>query len=617
MTNDTKKTPLFGDDATVPTTVQVGSEAGSAGVRLLVFGAEEPVSFPITEAGTYTIGRSLEADIYVKDPSLSRLHAALTFEPQNARAPFRIRDLGSSNGTRLKGKAMPPEVDLHFQPGDQIELGNCTILIQQGATIQRPRRVWPHSYLELRMEDLCSRARARGDAFAILRVRVKSPVPTVPIEKALTSLLGPEDVIAAYAPLQYDVLLSRGGPIEAEEAASAVRFGLRRLGAESEIAMACFPRDGRAPGMLISRLAQGEKVRPRTPSTSERDAVIIEDAAMRRLHDLAAKVAESDISVLILGETGVGKEIMAKVVHARSKRAGKPFLALNCGAFTQELLESELFGHERGAFTGAIARKPGLLETVQGGTIFLDEVGELALETQVKLLRVLEERRLRRVGGLEPIAFDARFLAATNRDLEQAIREGSFREDLYYRLNGFALLIPPLRERKREIPTLAETFAQDALRREGSHAEPHISDRAMEALTEYAWPGNVRELKNVMERAVVLADGASIDLQHLPMEKLTSPVIFGASRPSVHAPPPPIPQADRTPVGPPPLPSAKVLRAKVASVERDEIIAALEKVGGNQSRAAELLGMSRKSLLRRLDAYDIPRPRKGREEDDE
>lgn len=610
-----KPPPIFGDDATVPTTLAAADAGG--GARLLVFGAEEPVSFPLSEPGTYTIGRSLEADIYVKDPSLSRVHASLTFDPSEG--TLSIRDLGSSNGTRIRGRVVEANVDHPFEPGETVELGRCTIVIQQGAALESPRRVWPHTYFELRVEEHCSRAARSGEPFAIFRVRLKTAVPAAKIERALTTLLGPDDFIAAYAPSIYDILLARGGLREVDEASSALRFGLRKLGAEPELTVARFPADGRAPAELIGRLSGGAPLE-RVSLPGARSSIIIEDLSMQRLYQLVDRLGESEISVLILGETGVGKEIMARAIHERSKRREKPFLALNCGAFSSELLESELFGHERGAFTGAVAKKPGLLETVQGGTIFLDEIGEMPLDLQVKLLRVIEERRLRRVGGLDAVAFDARFIAATHRDLEAQVRRGTFREDLYYRLNGFTLLIPPLRERKLEIAALARAFAREALRREGRHEEPRLSAAALETLSRYAWPGNIRELRNVVERAVLLAAGSTIDVAHLPMEKLTAPVIFRDAPAKV------VPEEDEDrPLSSPPgsssagaagaaaaAASASALRARMADVERETILNALEQCGGNQTRAAELLGMSRKSLLRRLDSYDIPRPRKGR-----
>ena len=319
---------------------------------------------------------------------------------------------------------------------------------------------------------------------------------------------------------------------------------------------------------------------------------VVRDDAMRKLHDLAARVAEGNISVLVLGETGSGKEVLAETIHRRSPRAGKPFLRLNCAALSATLLESELFGHERGAFTGAVQTKPGLLETADGGTVFLDEVGEIPLETQVKLLRVLEERHVTRVGGLAPRSIDVRFVSATNRDLSAAVQSSGFRQDLYFRLAGITLTVPPLRSRAGEIEPLARMFgarAAASMRRQ----EPMLSREALAELMRYGWPGNVRELRNVMERAVVLAPGATIMPEHL---------LLAPAQPER----PPRAAAVRTVEAP-----VASLHEELGSIERQRIIDALESCAGNQTQAALMLGMPRRTFVARLDEYGIARPRKG------
>jgi len=248
------------------------------------------------------------------------------------------------------------------------------------------------------------------------------------------------------------------------------------------------------------------------------ERVIIADDRMTALHELVTRVAAADISVLLQGETGVGKEVIAERIHAGSTRAQKPFLKLNCAALTETLLESELFGHEKGAFTGATASKPGLLEVAEGGVIFLDEVGELHASTQAKLLRVLDERKLLRVGGLVPRPIDVRIVSATNRDLEAEVARNAFRLDLLYRLNAMAIIIPPLRERVNEIKPLAVTFLR-ALAAKHNREPPRLTDDALALLRSYAWPGNVRELRNVIERAMVLSTGDTIGVADLPTRK--------------------------------------------------------------------------------------------------
>jgi two-component system response regulator AtoC len=311
------------------------------------------------------------------------------------------------------------------------------------------------------------------------------------------------------------------------------------------------------------------------------------DGAMKALYAQVERIARGPISVLILGETGVGKEVLAERIHRLSERKGR-FVPINCAALTESLLESELFGHEKGAFTGAIATKEGLFEAADGGTLFLDEVGELPPATQVKLLRVLEERKVLRVGGRVARSVDVRFISATHRDVEREAESGSFRSDLYYRLNGIALQVPPLRERKTDIAQLAREFIAMTCRASQGRRSPQLSDAALEALLAYAWPGNIRELRNVIERAVLLCDQDEIRVADLPPKMASAPP--PASKPDVD-------------------PRAQLLQ-QIEEVERARVKDALARCGGNQTQAAELLGISRRTLVTRLAQYDLPRPRK-------
>jgi len=301
------------------------------------------------------------------------------------------------------------------------------------------------------------------------------------------------------------------------------------------------------------------------------------------LDALVERFAKGDIPVLLLGETGVGKERLARNLHARSPRAAGPIVTIHCGALSEQLLESELFGHERGAFTGAVAAKPGLLESANGGTVFLDEVGDTPPALQVKLLRVIEQREVVRVGAVTPVPLDVRFVAATNRDLEGDVARGQFRSDLYYRLNGVTLRVPPLRDRVDEIRALADGFAREGRARLGwPPIEAELSGEVVSALQRQAWPGNVRELRSVIERALLLADRAPIGLAHLAVGDAATPK-----------------PAD------PPAPGEKAgsLKEHLRDEERRRIMDALERCGGNQTRAAELLEMPRRTLVERLRAY--------------
>ncbi|HBW14998.1 MAG TPA: Fis family transcriptional regulator [Desulfovibrio sp.] len=296
------------------------------------------------------------------------------------------------------------------------------------------------------------------------------------------------------------------------------------------------------------------------------------------LKRLIAKVAPAEASVLILGETGTGKELAARMVHLFSRRSDRRFLAINCGAFNDALLESELFGHEQGAFSGAARLKKGLFEAAEGGTLFLDEVGEMSLAMQVKLLRALQERSIRRVGGTVDIPVDVRLVAATNRDLKREAEAGTFRADLFYRLNVVSLRMPPLSERRADIPLLARYFTEKSAR-DMQVAPPAIGQDALDALARYPFPGNVRELQNIMERAVVLCSDGVIKAGHLPPDLFEAPdhVMRGDERKAL----------------------------TLDDNERDHIMWMLEHAGGNRTLAARLLGIDRASLWRKLKRFGV------------
>lgn len=346
-------------------------------------------------------------------------------------------------------------------------------------------------------------------------------------------------------------------------------------------------------------------------SPGEQSFVLV-DPAMRRAYDLATRAAASDITVLILGETGVGKEVMAEALHRRSPRAKHPFLKLNCAALPESLLEGELFGHERGSFTGAHATKTGLIEATDKGSVFLDEIGEMPLSTQSKLLRVIEERTVLRIGASKSRTVDVRFITATNRVLSAEVRAGRFRSDLYYRISGLLLEIPPLRQRTIEIEPLARHFLATFCRR--SHiAIPRVTQGAIDALIKHRWPGNVRELRNVIERAALLSVNAIITPEQIvfgPQEEDPEPVLLPPTPPPT--PPPRIEVVEEH------VPSTRVVfppgpRAQPdgRDTERARVLDALATCGGNQTRAAKLLGFSRRTLINRLDEFQLPRPKKG------
>jgi DNA-binding NtrC family response regulator len=456
----------------IPSTVVDGGRSrvdAAPGRHLIVMGPAVFHTVPLPARGELIVGRGRGADVEIDEPRASRRHARLRIDEG-----VTLEDLGSVNGTRLRGRKLEPGKAVALGPGEAVAIGGLVLMVQL---------------------------------------------------------------------------------------------------------------DRRPPGSSSGASLSAGSRAPRVPADFAAGAgAVCEDEAMRGVYALASRVAAGTIGVLILGETGAGKEVLARAIHDASPRAGRPFVSLNCAALSEALLESELFGHERGAFTGAAGAKPGLLETAPGGTVFLDEVGELTLSLQAKLLRVIEARELVRVGGVTARKIDVRFLSATNRDIEADVARGAFRRDLYYRLNGATLVIPPLRDRPRDLPLLARHLLEALAREAGRRRPPELSPGAMTVLAAHTWPGNVRELRNVLERALLLCDGPVITEAHLPREAL------GPRGGTPAAVPAPAPRGEPS--------------------ERSRILEALAACGGNQSRAAKKLGISRKVMLARLDKYGVARPRK-------
>jgi DNA-binding NtrC family response regulator len=376
------------------------------------------------------------------------------------------------------------------------------------------------------------------------------------------------------------------------------------------------------PGELVERVRRlaagrdvvGEAALPDGDAAFEHYGIVGKSAALRRVIKLAEKVAPTDTTVVITGETGAGKEIVARFIHERSHRSEGPFVTVNCGAIPPSLVESELFGHKRGSFTDAVADKKGLFELAHGGTIFLDEIAELSLSAQVKLLRVLEDLEIRRVGDTAPVRVDVRVLAATNKDLAAEAREGRFREDLWFRLNVVTIHLPPLRERREDIGPLLARFLAEANRKFG-RAVVAPDPEAFAILLRYDWPGNARELRNVVEHAVVMAERPFIRVEDLPPG-----VVAAASRnrllegPAAEAAKrsPPEGAAARLPSA---LPSGSASTDSfsgdggrlmtLAESERERIAWTLRRLGGNQTEAAKALGISRSTLWRKIKTYGI------------
>jgi two-component system nitrogen regulation response regulator NtrX len=330
--------------------------------------------------------------------------------------------------------------------------------------------------------------------------------------------------------------------------------------------------------------AENESLRELTFSDHEMTGT---SPPMKKLKDQIKLVAPTNASVLITGENGTGKELVARTLHFQSSRRGKAFVEINCAAIPEELIESELFGHEKGAFTGAVALKKGKFDLADGGTIFLDEIGDMSLKTQAKVLRILQERKFERVGGTKTVEVDVRVIAATNKILEEEIKSGNFREDLFYRLNVVPFTVPPLRERREDVPLLTEHFLNNFCKREGREKK-RFSPEAMELLKDYEWPGNVRELKNIIERLVIMTEGGVIDVAALPLF-MTSHGVTRELMPS---------RLEN-------VLECNTLREAREEFEKEFILQKLEENNWNVSRTAEIIELERSNLYRKMKSYGI------------
>jgi len=603
---------------------------------LLVTGERLFSTHWLADSGDLTLGSAETCQIRIDDPSVAPQHAVLHLGRKPA-----IEDLKGSGGTVVDDRRLTPGESVLLTPGELITLGSVLLIFQKRMN-NRPRRIWTHGYFETRLEEECTRAEMYQKQFALLRIHCEKTLPQSVVEETLANILRAVDIVGSYGPGEYEVLLTDAQPAGAELVRKRIISLLGPKDRNLRIGAASYPKDGRSADILSDKASEALQLSPRPKDSADIAAsgIFTFSKAMQNLDELIKRVALSTINILIMGETGVGKDVFAERIHRLSLRNGKPLLRLNCASLSESLLETELFGHERGAFTGAVQAKPGLLETADGGTIFLDEIGELPISTQVKLLRVLEERVVLRVGSVKPKSIDVRFVAATNRDLEYEVARGTFRQDLFFRLNGISIVIPPLRERADEIGGLVQHFISESCLKTGQIPMPVPSREVLELMKRYAWPGNIRELRNVVERAVLLCDQGTITLAELPVEKMSasfaprrivSPVrttTRQADQDGDESPPfePPSALSGEPPDDHPyqtQEPESPLLRKRglqiphdlqreVLARERKQIVDALSACAGNQTGAAKILGISRRTLVNRLNFHSIPGPRKNR-----
>jgi DNA-binding NtrC family response regulator len=570
-------------------------------VQIIVSSPTSSRVFDISLGEVLLLGRSTEVRINVEDSMVSRIHAQIERRADGVW----VHDRGSSNGTWVNGKRADSRT--RVKPGDEVKLGSTVMAVVESTAIPRYRRsVIDEDELMERFLFEVERSVARGIPLGLISIRPDElGVSREAARARLKDVTGPEHLIGKGMPGELLVVVPEGSSRATEQLLlhllSTLKPDERR---PRGVGVAIFPRDGEAMEDLLES-ARGEARRcwsPRSVAFPQRHATsadhiltgvpgvseepdpdagcVTRDGAMRRVVNLATKVASADVPVLLTGETGVGKEVLARYIHDASPRSSGPFVKVHCAALPPSLIEAELFGHERGAFTGAEKERVGFFESANGGTLVLDEITEMPGGLQVKLLRFLDDYTVHRVGRSTDVRLDVRVLALTNRDVQEEVGEGNFREDLYYRLSTFVLLVPPLRSRPADISLLAEYFLLRTARRMGVDA-PKASEEFHAKLREHVWPGNVRELRNVVEAAVIQCEDGLLQPDLLPPHM---------GRKLVRKSEPPAPEGIDT------------VRQKA---EVEEIRKALEATGGNQTHAARILGISRRTLWSKIRKYKI------------
>jgi DNA-binding NtrC family response regulator len=573
--------------ATEPQTLEAGTAlADLAGPRAFLVihiegGDRSSRVVDLPDGVDVTFGRSRSTTVNVDSEKVSRTHARV----RRTGDVIEVEDLGSRNGTRLNGDKI--EGVRRVENGDEIAIGPILAVVGVTTGLRRSSPVAEAAAGDTRLAAEVDRSVRYHRPLTVALLRVAND----PVIDAIARALRPMDLMAEDAGDDYLVILPELARAEGDVALQRLLDFARASNVEIRSAAVVCPEDGTTVEALVGKLRAGLRTgqvpRPTDPAPpSSGDDPVVTDPAMRRVYSLVERIADTPMTVLILGETGVGKELVAEAIHRKSSRRERPLIKLNCAALPETLLESELFGYERGAFTGADRRKVGFFEAANGGTLFLDEIGEMPLALQAKLLRVLERKVITRVGGTTEVPTDARVIAATHRDLDAEVRAGRFRQDLLFRIGGFTLVVPPLRDRPTEIVPLAERFARMTAAEQGRSA-PMIADDARDALAGYTWPGNVRELKNAIERALVLC-GDRISATDLP-DKLRD-------------------AAQRVR----PVATASDVRGHLAEVERAAIVAALEAEDQNQTRAARRLGLSRRALIYKMEKYGLKPPPSGK-----
>jgi DNA-binding NtrC family response regulator len=549
---------------------------------LLVIEDDSSRTFPLPSPSVVTIGRAPDSELRIEHSSVSRRHARILVE----HGELRISDLDSHNGTRVNGLRIDGARVL--RTGDVIAVGEVLLVVH--AELERPvPTILDESTWRQRLADEVERTVRFHRPMAVLAIAGGPPN----IHHQLRTI----DVVGGYDGNQLLVLLPEADPTTARQLAAVAIDGVRSIAPEIRIGIASCPVDATDPDSLVlaARTAVGVAGHGEiaTPSQAARlivlgdRQVLVCHPASVRVFALLERLARADLPVLIIGETGVGKENAAYAIHHYSERRSNPFVALNCAALPDSLVESQLFGHDKGAFTGATAARAGLLEAASGGTLFLDEIGELALPVQAKLLRALETRRITRVGEVTEREVDIRIVAATHRVLEDEVKAQRFREDLYFRLGAARVHIPPLRDRRCEIPMLFREFIVQAATR-NKRLAPEPSALVLQQLLAHDWPGNVRELRNVAEFATSIVEDDRIELDDLPAQLArVMPPHAALQAPTAYA-DSPYPLAD-----------------EVKALVRQRMAEALARHDGVKRRAAAEIGMPLRTFNLKVRQYGL------------
>ncbi|HTE55074.1 MAG TPA: sigma 54-interacting transcriptional regulator [Kofleriaceae bacterium] len=601
-----------------------------SGEYLLCIEGERSWTVPLPTAGAVVMGRGPDAGLVLSDALVSRAHAQILIGPDG----LRLTDLGSRHGTLVNGERIDGARLLRW--GDVIALGGTLLVVQRSLRAAGSRDVLDGSGFTRRLDEESERAVQYQRELTVVVLRASHALDRARASAVLAGRLRRMDAAALLDDHRVAIVLPELDADEAGPIAIDLAFLLKGAGDPLAIGIALSPTDGvDGDTLLASASAAADAAGPGATIlarsavqrlTAGPHEIIVADPGMVRLYELARRLARSDLPVLIQGETGVGKELAAAAIHAFSPRAAGPFVSVNCAAIPEALAESELFGHARGAFSGAMTAKPGQLEAASGGTLFLDEIGELALAVQAKLLRVLESGELTRVGEVKPSTTNIRLVAATNRNLEREVEAGRFRRDLFFRLAAAHLELPPLRDRPRDIAVLSGTLLERVCARLGR--EPlGLSVAAAQALFLHGWPGNVRELRNALDYAAAAApdDAVEIETWHLPATVTAAGRSARAAAPELTEPAGPSPVAAGTPVdgaeamsagaagdqaaGEPGDPFAdrafRPIADEVRELERARMIDALRATGGIQNRAAELIEMPLRTFATKLKRYRI------------